>query len=185
MDDRDFMFEQLRKVWAQIDCEPAAQYDSTGELAFCRNSKLYLRVKTLKRLCVLSGGACVVGPLTFVLFWTMSPWLTVGATLFFVSMFVMQLLHYRLLRQGNIWEMSVTEALDWYGRVTRSYCRIQLTGLSLGVPLVLWLVYMLVRNNEFLVVAGCALGGLIGVVLAALVCRRLRRTLNEIHAELE
>lgn len=177
--------DELRNNWNSIKIPPAYRQDELSDLmAKVRRG----RVSTLRdRYAAISRSmslVCVVGILLFNPFFHEAPVLTVLAICFFILMGCLHFLTYRMVSRMHFSEMTVCEAIETVCRLDTRRVRLRALGLTLGLPLIVYMFFTLSDLFGNACLYGCMVGAVVGGAIGLIINHRCVVILREMREEI-
>ncbi|MEZ3558426.1 MAG: hypothetical protein K1V86_03045 [Duncaniella sp.] len=174
--------DELKRQWNAVDIPDSGvraveREVTSGRGAVTLRDRL-MRISHRRALVCLAGALCMI-PLV-----PDHTSMAVKVIIFFIVMGVMHLVQMRNLRALDLSGTTVTEALRGVLRIETLRTVRRVTGIVMGVPLILYIIFTTTSSYGTLMLPVCIAGMLAGCVVALLVNRRASRLLREIKKEL-
>lgn len=174
--------DELKKQWNTVDIPDSGVRDVEREVTSGRGAVTLrdrlMRISRRQALVCLAGALCML-PLV-----SDHTGMAVKVVIFFIVMGIMHLVQMHNLRALDLSGSTVTDALRGVLRIETLRTVRRVTGIVMGVPLTLYVIFTVTSSYGTLMLPICITGMLAGCVVAMLVNRRASRLLREIKKEL-
>ncbi len=174
--------DNLRKQWHSIDV-PESDIREIERMALAGRSVVPMRDR-LMRIGRYQLALCVVGVLCMLPAVTDHTLMVVLVDLFFIAMGIVHMMQLRTLRRLDPSRVTVTEALGLVWRYETVRSRKRLIGITVVVPIVVYIVLTLSSSYGAVIIPSCIVGALCGCLVAILINRRTTRLLHALKREL-
>lgn len=181
MTDKDI--DRLRRQWREADITPNADRGETTREAYKPKARESLRDR-YARLCLRMVCVCLLAMVIAAETYTIIPLYTVFLEVYFVVMLGFQLWSYHKARCIRLGEMSVCDAIRSVRYLERLRVVKRLTGLVLGVPLIINMLVYIGSLFGASYMSVCIGGALIGGVMGWLINRHATGLLTSLREEL-
>lgn len=191
--------DNLKRTWQQINVEAPEMHDSDRRKTDSRDSddriKSYRRlllesesVPTVKQRLIsrlkrpiFAAGACLASIAFLIRDFNIPLWFIIIYCAFVVTAIALTLYQIRLLRNTNFATMTTVEAISFVRRfiIIRQRCKSAL--LSVGIPIVVVLMWLLDSHKEPALLIGGIAGAIIGAVLGFYMNHRFKKDLQLIE----
>ena len=138
----------------------------------------------LKRISLRLTAECVIGALCLIPLVSDHVLLVVLVSAFFVVMGVMHAVQYRMLSRLDLSAATVIEALGMVCRLELFRRTRRMIGLTLMVPLMVYMVMSFADSYDVYMLPCCLLGLVAGCVVGIAVNRRTTKLLREMKSQL-
>lgn len=177
--------DDLKSRWNSMELPPEYSGDELSDIVSRigaeRVSSLRDRLGSISRNHAL---VCVCGGVIMIPYLAYTPVLGVVAIVFFVFMGLMHFRNYRRVIRIDFSVMTVREALAAVYIFERNRTRLRVIGMSLGLPMALWMCFSFTSVYGPYTLYACLAGAAIGVIIAVLVNRRAVCILREMRGQL-
>ncbi len=168
--------DELKRQWNAVDIPDSGvraveREVTSGRGAVTLRDRL-MRISRRRALVCLAGALCMI------------PLVPDHTSMAVIVMGVMHLVQMRNLRALDLSGTTVTDALRGVLRIETLRTVRRVTGIVMGVPLMLYIIFTVTSSYGTLMLPVCIAGMLAGCVVALLVNRRASRLLREIKKEL-
>lgn len=191
--------DDLKRTWQQINVEAPEMHDSDRRKTDSRDSddriKSYRRlllesesVPTVKQRLIsrlkrpiFAAGACLASIAFLIRDFNIPLWFIIIYCAFVVTAIALTLYQIRLLRNTNFATMTTVEAISFVRRfiIIRQRCKSAL--LSVGIPIVVVLMWLLDSHKEPALLIGGIAGAVIGAALGFYMNHRFKKDLQLIE----
>lgn len=181
----DMNIDELKNQWKSIDAPRESEAANSRELIsrVTRGQVSTLRDRYL-RISRMLTFVCVGGVLISIPYISASPLLGVLMILYFIILGGMHVNTLFTLKDMRLSDMTLREAMRQVCRLERERIAKRAIGISLAVPLMIYLFMTLRDNYGNNVLAGCVIGAVIGLVIGLLINRRATDILRQMKEEL-
>ena len=191
--------DDLKRTWRQINVEAPQITDSGRKNSDSRDSDD--RIKSYKRLLLESesvptvkqrlisrlkrptfaAGACLASIALLIRDFDIPLWFIVIYCAFVVAAMALTLYQIRLLKNTNFATMTTVEAISFIRRFTIMRQRCKAALLSMGIPIVVVLMWLLDSHKEPALLIGGIAGAVIGAALGFYMNHRFKKDLRLIE----
>lgn len=175
--------DNLRKQWHSIDVPDSGIREMERE-AMAGRSVAPMRDR-LMRIGRYQVALCVAGVLCMLPVVSDHTLMAVLVGLFFVAMGFVHVMQLRTLRRLVPSEVTVSEALELVLRYETVRSRKRLIGMTLVVPIVIYVILTLSSSYGSVIIPSCVAGALCGCLIAVLINLRTTRLLHGLKKELD
>ena len=170
--------DNLRQEWKSIEVPPCKEATRELERKVASGKGAHSLRDRLKRISLRLTAECVIGALCLHVL------LVVLVSAFFVVMGVMHAVQYRMLSRLDLSAATVIEALGMVCRLELFRRTRRMIGLTLMVPLMVYMVMSFADSYDVYMLPCCLLGLLAGCVVGIAVNRRTTKLLREMKSQL-
>ncbi|MDE6484949.1 MAG: YhcB family protein [Duncaniella sp.] len=177
--------DELKRTWNNID--PGSAMPASSAEGIEQRVALHLVASTRDKLSTQfyrMAVLCVASPLLLIPLWTFSHPLVITATAFFLIMAILQLVLGLKTDRIDITRTSAARALDGTVRLESLRGTFRVIGMCLGLPVIVFLGWVLYEQHDtglFIgFVAGVVIGAVIGIAKNARLAQQIRLMKEEL-----
>lgn len=174
--------DNLRQEWKSIEVPPCKEATRELERKVASGKGAHSLRDRLKRISLRLTAECVIGALCLIPLVSEHVLLVVLVSAFFVVMGVMHAVQYRMLSRLDLSAATVIEALGMVCRLESFRRTRRMIGLTLMVPLMVYMVMSFADSYGVYMLPCCLLGLVAGCVVGIAVNRRTTKLLREMKS---
>ncbi len=170
--------DNLRQEWKSIEVPPCKEATRELERKVASGKGAHSLRDRLKRISLRLTAECVIGALCLI------PLVSDHVLLVVLVMGVMHAVQYRMLSRLDLSAATVIEALGMVCRLELFRRTRRMIGLTLMVPLMVYMVMSFADSYDVYMLPCCLLGLVAGCVVGIAVNRRTTKLLREMKSQL-
>lgn len=183
----DEQLEQMRAEWNAFASELSERIDRQTRTIESRvaASDIPDVKRQLLRTILIPNAAAVCGIIAVQIFAVTHPALMVCAVIFFVAMAALRCFFAWRVRSLDPYTDTISETLRKIISLQRLHTVILLIGLSMAIPLLVWMLTVLTSDYGTYALFGGIAGLIFGAVCGACLCMRSRRLIRSLADQLK
>lgn len=178
--------DDLKNNWKSLDIADGCRQDA--DMRELISNVKQGRITTLRdRLCAIRRRmaiTCFLCILIMIPYFREATVLAILSILYFIFMGVLHLISYRQIKQMNFSLMTVRESIISVGNIMQDQIRKRAIGMSLGMPLIIYMLLMFTDIFGEDYIYGCLIGVVIGAVFGLLINRKIVGIIQEMKKQL-